>query len=159
MSQLEKPVADFKADKQPGNAPLTVKFTDTSKGDSITEWSWDFNNDGIIDSTQKNPTYTCAAAGKYAVKLVVTNAAGSDMEVQSDFITVKDPQPPTVKKPIAVIFAFKTWGTPPMTVRFADQSLNSPSLRTWFFGDGTRSTEKNPPIATQSPASASHGSM
>jgi len=39
VSQIEKPVADFKADKQSGNAPLTVKFTDTSKGDSITEWS------------------------------------------------------------------------------------------------------------------------
>ena len=132
VSQIEEPAADFKADKQSGNAPRTVKFTDTSKGNSITEWSWDFNNDGIIDSTQKNPTYTCAAAGKEAVKLVVTNAAGPDMEVKSDFMTVKDLQPPTVKKPIAVIFAFKTRGTPLMTVKFADQSLNIPTSRTWF---------------------------
>jgi len=146
VSQLEKPEADFKADKQSGKAPLTVKFTDKSKGDAITEWSWDFNNDGIIDSTQKNPTFTYASAGTYAVKLVVTNAAGSDMEVKSDFITVKGNggTTPSEKKPIAVIFADKTWGTPPMTVKFADQSLNNPGSRTWFFGDGTSSTEKNP---------------
>jgi len=62
----------------------------------------------------------------------VTNAAGPDREVKSDLITVKDLQPPTVKKPIAVIFTDKTRGTPPMTVRFADQSLNNLTSRTWF---------------------------
>ena len=144
VSGLEKPVADFKADKQSGTMPLTVKFLDKSRGDAITDWSWDFNNDGIIDSTERNPTYTYSAAGTYSVKLVVTNAAGSDMEVKSDFITVKGGTTPTDKKPIAVIFADKTWGTPPMTVRFADQSKNNPTTRTWFFGDGTSSTEQNP---------------
>ncbi len=145
VSQLEKPHADFKADKQSGDAPLTVKFTDKSSGDSITEYSWDFNNDGVIDSTEKNPTYTYSAAGNYAVKLVVTNAAGSDMEIKSDFITVKGgTQPPAGKKPIAVIFADKTGGTPLMTVKFADQSLNNPTSRTWYFGDGSSSQEANP---------------
>jgi PKD repeat protein len=144
VSQLEKPVADFKADKQSGKAPLSVKFMDKSKGDAITEWSWDFNNDGVIDSTEKNPTYTYSTAGRYAVKLVVTNAAGSDMEIKSDFISVKGDQPPAGKKPVAVIFADKTWGTPPMTVKFADQSLNNPTSRTWYFGDGSSSTEANP---------------
>ena len=144
VSQLEKPVADFRADKQSGKAPLTVKFTDTSKGDAIKEWSWDFNNDGVVDSTEKNPAYTYSAAGRYAVKLVVTNAAGSDMEIKSDYITVKGEQPPAGKKPVAVIFADKTWGTPPITVKFADQSLNNPTSRTWYFGDGSSSTEANP---------------
>lgn len=144
VSELEKPQADFKADRQSGNAPLKVKFTDTSKGEAITGWSWDFNNDGTIDSTEKNPSYTFSTAGTYSVKLVVTNAAGSDMEVRSDYITVKGSTTPSGKKPIAVIFADKTWGTPPMTVKFADKSQNSPSSRTWFFGDGTSSTEQNP---------------
>lgn len=144
VNQLEKPVADFKANKQSGKAPLTVKFTDTSKGDAITEWNWDFNNDGVIDSTEKNPAYTYANAGKYAVKLVVTNAAGTDMEIKSDFITVKGDTTPSGKKPVAVIFADKTWGTPPMTVKFADQSINDPTSRTWYFGDGSSSTEENP---------------
>jgi PKD repeat protein len=144
VSQLEKPSADFSANKQSGDAPLTVRFMDKSKGDSITEWSWDFNNDGTIDSTEKNPSYTYAKAGKYAVKLVVTNAAGSDMEVKSDFITVKGDTQPAGKKPVAIIFADKTWGTPPMTVKFADQSLNNPTSRTWYFGDGSSSQEASP---------------
>jgi PKD repeat protein len=144
VSQLEKPVADFKADKQSGKAPLTVKFTDMSKGDAITEWSWDFNNDGVVDSTQKNPTYTYSTAGKYAVRLVVTNAAGSDMEIKSDYITVRGEQPPAGKKPVAVMFADTTWGTPPLTVKFADKSLNDPTHRVWYFGDGSSSLEENP---------------
>jgi PKD repeat protein len=145
VSQLEKPVADFRADKQSGKAPFTVKFTDKSRGDAITEWSWDFNNDGVVDSTEKNPGYTYSAAGTYAVRLVVTNAAGSDMEIKSDYITVRGgDQPPAGKKPVAVMFADKTWGTPPMTVKFADRSLNNPTSRVWYFGDGSSSTEENP---------------
>ncbi|OPX63659.1 MULTISPECIES: PKD domain-containing protein [unclassified Methanoregula] len=145
VSQLEKPSADFKADKQSGKAPLTVKFTDMSRGDGITERSWDFNNDGVVDSTEKNPTFTYSTAGSYAVKLVVTNAAGSDMEIKSNYITVKGgDQPPAGKKPVAVMFADKTWGTPPMTVRFADKSLNNPTHRVWYFGDGSQSLDENP---------------
>ena len=39
-----------------GTAPLEVSFADQSEGD-VTSWEWDFNNDGIVDSTQQNPTY------------------------------------------------------------------------------------------------------
>ena len=75
---LDTQVADFKADKQSGKAPLSVKFMDKSKGDAITEWSWDFNNDGVIDSTEKNPSYTYTSKGNYNVSLTVTNAGGSN---------------------------------------------------------------------------------
>ncbi|KQC10196.1 MAG: hypothetical protein APR55_09480, partial [Methanolinea sp. SDB] len=40
------PVADFTADVTEGDAPLTVQFTDASTGDGITDWAWDFENDG-----------------------------------------------------------------------------------------------------------------
>jgi PKD repeat protein len=143
VSMPEIPEADFKADPQSGKSPLTVKFTDKSKGEGITEWSWDFNNDGTVDSTDQNPVFTYNSAGKYTVKLVVANTAGTDMEVKNDYITVKGPQQ-SEKKPIAVISADRTWGSPPLTVRFADRSLNDPTSRTWFFGDGTSSNEKNP---------------
>jgi PKD repeat protein len=145
VSAVAKPVVDFSANLTSGYAPLSVQFTDDSKGVGLLNWSWDFNNDGTIDSTEKNPSYTYSAAGKYAVKLVVTNAAGTDMEIKSDYINVKGgDQPPAGKKPVAVIFADKTWGTPPMTVKFADQSQGNPTSRTWYFGDGSSSTEENP---------------
>ena len=52
--------------------PLTVKFTDESKGNPTT-WAWDIDNDGITDYTEANPTHTYKNAGTYSVKLTVTD--------------------------------------------------------------------------------------
>ena len=43
--------ADFEASPAYGIAPLTVNFTDKSTGNP-TSWEWDFNNDGIVDSSE-----------------------------------------------------------------------------------------------------------
>jgi PKD repeat protein len=82
------PVAAFTADVTSGTVPLTVQFTDQSTGDGITEWAWDFENDGTVDSTDQSPSHVYGAAGTYTVNLTVTNAAGSDDEVKTDYITV-----------------------------------------------------------------------
>ena len=39
---------------------------DQSIGD-ITSYLWDFDNDGAIDSTEQNPTYTYNTPGTYKV--------------------------------------------------------------------------------------------
>ena len=49
--------ANFMANTTTGTAPLAVQFTDTSAIGGISAWQWDFNNDGIIDSTSQNPSY------------------------------------------------------------------------------------------------------
>ena len=54
----------------------TVTFTDSSSGENITEWLWDFGDGNT--STEQNPTYTYAATGTYSVCLTVTNAGGSN---------------------------------------------------------------------------------
>ncbi|RKY11274.1 MAG: hypothetical protein DRP82_07660, partial [Planctomycetota bacterium] len=59
--------ADFEASPTQGTAPLTVNFADKSTG-SPTSWEWDFNNDGTVDSTDQNPTYTYNDPGWYTVK-------------------------------------------------------------------------------------------
>jgi PKD repeat protein len=87
------PVAAFTADITSGVAPLTVQFTDGSTGTAPLTYEWDFNNDGLIDSTVKNPSYEYADTGIYTVKLTVRNAIGSDEEVKMDYITV-NPNPP-----------------------------------------------------------------
>ncbi len=51
------PVAGFSGTPTAGEAPLSVQFTDGSSG-TITDYAWDFNNDGVIDSTEQNPGYT-----------------------------------------------------------------------------------------------------
>ena len=48
--------ADFEADITSGLQPLEVQFTDLSLIDP-TNWEWDFDNDGTIDSYEQNPIY------------------------------------------------------------------------------------------------------
>jgi len=83
------PKADFEANPTYGTASLTVNFTDKSAG-TITQWQWDFDNDGITDSTDQNPTYTYNDPGWYTVKLTVTGPAGSDTLVKEKYILVAD---------------------------------------------------------------------
>jgi PKD repeat protein len=49
---------------------------------------WVFG-DNLGTSTQRNPNFTFNAPGSYAVKLVVTNAFGSDSIVRTNFVTVQ----------------------------------------------------------------------
>lgn len=63
-------VANFTATPTSGTPPLTVSFTDLSNGAS--EWAWDFENDGTVDSTRQNPTHTYNTPGIYTVKLNAT---------------------------------------------------------------------------------------
>ena len=60
-------LADFIVDVASGDAPLTVRFTDTSTGDTPTSWRWDFG-DGST-STGQNPTHTYNSAGVFTVSL------------------------------------------------------------------------------------------
>lgn len=59
-----------------------VQFTDTSVGNP-TSWAWDFNADGVIDSTAQNPIYQFPAQGAYSVSLTATNAFSTDTAVVS----------------------------------------------------------------------------
>lgn len=77
------PTADFEAASLAGN---TVQFIDRSTGNP-TSWMWDFGDGGT--SSARNPTHTYAAPGNYSVSLTVSNAGGSDVEVQ--VITVPIP--------------------------------------------------------------------
>ncbi len=74
------PVARFTATPVTGVAPLTVSFADTSRN-GPTSWSWSFG-DGEGSRTQ-HPTHTFAEPGTYAVRLVASNALGSDRETTS----------------------------------------------------------------------------
>ncbi len=68
------PVASFTASATTGQAPLVVRFSDTSTG-TPTAWAWDFG-DGTTAADQ-HPSHTFTAAGTYTVRLTVVNAAGT----------------------------------------------------------------------------------
>ena len=138
------PTAAFSGTPLSGTAPLTVQFTDESIN-FPSSWAWDFNNDGTVDSTAQNPTYTYPGAGTYTVKLIVMNGAGSDDEVKVSYITVNaQPLPPVA--PVAAFRANTTSGMAPLIVQFTDESTNSPSSWAWDFNndDIVDSTDPNP---------------
>ena len=134
------PAANFSANVTNGTVPLTVKFTDKSTGFPTT-WAWDFNNDGVVDNTTQNPTYTYNVPGNYSVNLTVTNSAGSNISLQTDLIQVNALQPP-----VANFTADTLSGDAPLTVHFTDLSTGIITSRAWDFdNDGTiDSTEQNP---------------
>ncbi len=82
--------ANFTGEPVYGGTPLTVNFTDTSvvENTTISSWQWDFNNDGIIDSTEQHPQWIYATAGVYTVSLRVSDGVKFDIEVKDDYITV-----------------------------------------------------------------------
>ncbi|MBL8897990.1 MAG: PKD domain-containing protein [Planctomycetes bacterium] len=79
--------ANFRAASRAGAAPLTVNFIDTSAGNP-TAWSWDFDNDSIIDSTARNPSFTYTTPGFYTVTLNAASACFADGETKTHFIQV-----------------------------------------------------------------------
>lgn len=82
------PVAQFSGTPTSGTAPLTVSFSDSSTN-SPTAWAWDFDGDAITDSTAQNPPgFVYNTPGTYTVTLTASNAAGSDAEVKTGYITV-----------------------------------------------------------------------
>jgi PKD repeat protein len=81
-----RPVAGFSGTPTSGRAPLTVAFTDASTG-IITSYLWDFG-DGTT-STDKNPSHQYTAAGRYTVKLTVSNTVGINTMTKKNYITVK----------------------------------------------------------------------
>ena len=85
----ESLVTDFSVDLTSGDAPLTVNFSDLSTGSPVS-WQWDFENDGVVDATVKNPEWTYSLPGIYSVKLVVSNGITTDLLIKSDYITVDE---------------------------------------------------------------------
>ena len=67
---------NFIADSTEGTPPLTVRFRDQSIGNpSVNSWFWDFDNDGVFDSQEQNPTHRYSEPGDYSVKLIVSNGS------------------------------------------------------------------------------------
>ena len=98
------PVARFSYEPTSGPVPLTVTFTDQSTG-AITGYAWDFENDGIVDSSDPSPPpHEYTPAGIYTVNLTVTGPGGTDTNITQS-ITVE-----TVTQSGAVIIS-----EPPVT--------------------------------------------
>ena len=77
-----------------------IQFTDTSIGNPTT-WEWDFENDGVYDSFEQNPTHNYNSVGTYSVKLKVTRNTIVDSLIKEDLVTVES-IPPTEPQNVQV---------------------------------------------------------
>ena len=94
-STMDLSIAAFDVNPATGAAPLSVAFTDTTQN-SPTGWAWDFEDDGVVDSTSQNPTNLYPQPGLYDVRLNVVNPAGSSESFQAGAVCVHTPAPTQV---------------------------------------------------------------
>jgi PKD repeat protein len=81
------PSANFIANTTQGASPLTVQFVCANHG--IT-WQWDFDNDGILDATSRNPVHTYTETGSYTVSLTITTEHHHVCQSKTNYIQVTD---------------------------------------------------------------------
>jgi PKD repeat protein len=86
-------IVDFEANVTFGKAslsrPLFIAFTDLSTGiPPGSSWLWDFDNNGVVDSTEQNPVTSYVNPGNYTVSLTVHNTYSSDTETKSEYIRI-----------------------------------------------------------------------
>ncbi|MCA9890594.1 MAG: PKD domain-containing protein, partial [Anaerolineae bacterium] len=86
--QVPAPVAGFTPSVTSGNVPLTVTFGNTTTGET-TMFLWDFDGDGITDSTDKDPTYVFQNPGTFEVLLTALGPGGQSSTTAS--ITASQP--------------------------------------------------------------------
>lgn len=86
-NSVNPPLARFEAAiTESCNAPLTVRFDNTSR--NAVSYQWTFTGGNPATSTEKNPTVVYSTTGNFTVKLVATSAAGSHTETKTDFIKI-----------------------------------------------------------------------
>ncbi len=84
-------LANFVSDKKTGGVPMQVQFSDISLSDHafpVTSWQWDFDNNGTIDSYDRNPVWSYNDAGTFTVKLIASNGFNSDTITREGLITI-----------------------------------------------------------------------
>jgi PKD repeat protein len=90
-------IAEFSAEPITGYAPLLVNFVSesyTTDGSQIVVWEWDFDGDGVIDSSLENPSFTYLGAGNYTVSLNVTNDTSQNHQTtKHNFVFVLNSAP------------------------------------------------------------------
>ena len=94
---------DFSASPRFGNNQLSVNFSDLSEG-AVSNWEWDFDNDGVLDSFEQNPFFLYNQPGLYDVKFVIQRTATwKDTLIKENYIVIQElnldtPQNPTITK-------------------------------------------------------------
>ncbi len=138
ITVIDNPAVDFTVnDSSSCQAPFNVQFTDLTPGAAF--WLWDFG-DGTT-STQKNPSHQYASLGNYTVTLTAgPSTSCSNTTTKTDFIKIQETNISIIPGNGCIPYTY--------TPQAAIQTLDSIATYLWDFGDGTTSTQKNPPPHT-----------
>ena len=82
--------ADFGVETATGYVPFEAEFRDLTTDGIAVYWEWDFQNDGIIDSYERNPEWLYNEPGIYSVRFSVQDSAQIDSStiVKYDIIVI-----------------------------------------------------------------------
>jgi gliding motility-associated-like protein len=132
------PTANFNAAVSGGCQNKTITFNDlsTSATSTIVKWDWDFGDGSQQSFTAPPFSHTYASAGRFDVKLKVTDANGC-----TDQIT--NPTEFLITNPLAG-FRADSFYCPSAPLPFVDTSSGAGLTYLWDFGDGTTSTLQHP---------------
>lgn len=95
------PVAEFSWSPSSPVAGEVVTFDPSASTGEPEGWNWDFDEDGVVDSTDEVPTWTFPATGDYDVSLTVINLAGVNTRVKTVSVggTTPTEEPTTAPTP------------------------------------------------------------
>lgn len=129
---------DFTGTPTRGASPLAVQFTGIGTSGNpggILAWAWDFDNDGVVDSTLQSPLHTYTQCGDYTVTLNMVDALGTYTVTKQNYIQTD-----------VIVPDFTVQMVSPNVLQFTDTSSPAPQTYAWDLnGDGiTDSTLANP---------------
>jgi gliding motility-associated-like protein len=118
------PIASFTEDITSGCAPLTVHFKQNSK--LAYKYYWDFNNDGIIDTSGPSAVHTFSP-GFYTVKMLAKNYGGcTDSMVKVNLVSVNP-------VPVADFMVSDSDICVKQPVHFTDYTFPKANIRKWLW--------------------------
>ncbi|WP_316816998.1 PKD domain-containing protein [Pedobacter nyackensis] len=133
-----QPKPMFEADVTLGCPNLPVTFKNTTQGNDITSYLWDFG-DGSTFLGFEPPIHIFSGDKEYyTVSLTATNTLGCPKTQTLIIHVVPPPQVAFHVNPSTLI------SIPDYTFNFKDESTNNPTIWHWDFGDGITSELKNP---------------
>ena len=116
-----------------GSCEAKFIFIDPARAEKVSTWAWDFDSDGVVDSTDASPTWNYTKLGTNTVTLVITEDGKQTTSVYRNCVRVEQALE-TVLADNAILF-----GT------------NSGTLQAVSMGEGTLVLSGNPASGTLAP--------
>jgi PKD repeat protein len=112
--------------------PATAEFTNNTQGAGNVKYIWNFGDGNT--STSKDATHNYAASGTYNV-ILTAKSEGGCTDTASMQVVIAIP---------SSSFTNTSATCSNKIISFSNTSIPAPVSCTWYFGDGTSSTELNP---------------